>query len=164
MNRSLLHRRSSFTHGFTLVEVMVASALLGASLIVMFGFHAQAVRSNMNARRLTDCTYLAQTQMERLQAADWTATSQPTSLQDAGMSDADYDMWSALEQGTGVEVNAANNDDESLGPVMYSISWDVTPMDADSTWLRLRVRCNYEDVATGFYHGTTVSSFRFRDS
>ena len=50
--------------GFTLVEVLVASALLGASLIVMFGFHSQAVRANMNARRLTDCTYLAQAQME----------------------------------------------------------------------------------------------------
>lgn len=150
--------------GFTLVEVMVASALLGASLIVMFGFHAQAVRSNMNARRLTDCTYLAQTQMERLQAADWTTTSQPTTLEDAGLSDADYDMWGVLEHSTGAEVNAANSDDVTLGPVSYTLSWDVTEMDTDSTWLRLRVRCTYEDVATGFYHGTTVSSFRFRDS
>ena len=150
--------------GFTLVEVMVASALLGASLIVMFGFHAQAVRANMNARRLTDCTYLAQTQIERLQAVDWTSTSSPTSLTDAGMTDADYDMWSPLETSAGSAVNAANTTDPTLGPLMYTVSWDVTPMDTDSTWLRLRVRCTFEDPSLGFYHGTTVSSYRFRDS
>ena len=150
--------------GFTLVEVMVASALLGASLIVMFGFHAQAVRANMNARRLTDCTYLAQTQIERLQAVDWTLSSQPTSMTDGGLTDADYDMWGALEWSSGSAVNAANSTDPSLGPLMYTVSWDVTPMDTDSTWMRLRVRCTFEDPSLGFYHGTTVSSYRFRDS
>lgn len=156
-------RRSART-GFTLVEVMVASALLGASLIVMFGFHAQAVRSNMNARRLTDCTYLAQTQIERMQAVDWTNTSQPTSLTDGGMTDTDYDMWGPLEWSAGSAVNAANTTDPALGPLMYTVSWDITPMDADSTWMRLRVRCTFEDPSMGFYHGTTVSSYRFRDS
>lgn len=150
--------------GFTLVEVMVASALLGASLIVMFGFHAQAVRANMNARRLTDCTYLAQTQIERLQAVDWTRTSQPTDLTDNGMTDVDYDMWGPLERGSGSAVNAANTDDPALGPLMYTVTWDVTPMDTDATWVRLRVRCTFEDPSLGFYHGTTVSSYRFRDS
>ena len=68
MRAGLLRASESGRGGFTLVEVMVASALLGASLIVMFGFHAQAVRSNMNARRMTDCTYLAQSQVENLLA------------------------------------------------------------------------------------------------
>ena len=149
--------------GFTLIEVMVASALLGASLIVMFGFHAQAVRSNMNARRLTDCTYLAQTQMERLQAVDWTSTSQPTSLEDAGMDDASYTLWNSLEQGSGTTVNAANSTDSTLGPLMYTLSWDVQPMDTNETWVRLRVRCTWDDPS-GLYPGTTISSYRFRDS
>jgi prepilin-type N-terminal cleavage/methylation domain-containing protein len=150
--------------GFTLVEVMVASALLGASLIVMFGFHAQAVRSNMNARRLTDCTYLAQTQMERLQSMDWTSASQPTALQDAGMDDGSYSMWNDMEQWGGVEVNGANTEDTTLGPVMYTVSWDIQSMDTDETWLRLRVRCTWSDDESEFYPGTTISSYRFRDS
>lgn len=151
--------------GFTLVEVMVASALLGASLIVMFGFHAQAVRSNMNARRLTDCTYLAQSQMERLQAEDWSALSQPVDMTDGGLDDASYDMWGALEWPSApTEVNAINTTDTTLGPLMYTITWDVEAMDAAPTWLRLRVRCTYEDAAANGYRGTTISSYRFRDS
>ena len=124
----------------------------------------QAVRSNMNARRLTDCTYLAQTEIERLQAVDWTNTSQPTALTDGGLGDTDYDLWSPLENGGTAPVNAANTNDPTLGPVMYTVSWDVTSMDADNTWVRLRVRCTFEDPSLGFYHGTTVSSYRFRDS
>ena len=55
--RSALVRARS---GFTLIEALIATALLGFSLIVMFGFHTQAVRSNLHARKMTDCTYLAQ--------------------------------------------------------------------------------------------------------
>lgn len=151
--------------GFTLVEVLVASALLGMSLVVMFGFHSQAVRSNMNARRLTDCTYLAQTQMERLLGVQWNDGSRPTDLVDAGGPDpAGLSMWDALEHTTAAPVNAAFNTDTTYGPAMYSISWDVEDMDADETWIRLRVRCTYPDAQFGGYHGTTISSYRYRDS
>ena len=159
--------------GFTLIEVMVASAILGASLIVMFGFHSQAVRSNMNARRLTDCTYLAQTQMERLLALDWTsAASPPTDLADGYVDDAtmsamstDDRMWKPLTWELGYDVNAAFQDTPDLGPAIYTLSWDVEPMDPPTnTWTRLRVRCTYDDAAFDTQHGTTISSFRFRDS
>ena len=76
--------RSHARGGFTLVEALIATALLGFSLIVMFGFHSQAVRSNMHARKITDCTYLAQLQMERLISLPWDETSRPTALTDLG--------------------------------------------------------------------------------
>ena len=164
MRAGLLRASESGRGGFTLVEVMVASALLGASLIVMFGFHAQAVRSNMNARRMTDCTYLAQSQVENLLAMDWTSLSRPAELTDGGMADAGYDMWGNLEwPAAPVTVNALNNTDTTLGPLLYTVTWDVEQMDTDATWLRLRVRCTYDD-SEGMAHGTTVSSYRFRDS
>lgn len=156
--------------GFTLIEVMVASAILGASLIVMFGFHSQAVRSNMNARRLTDCTYLAQTQMERLLALDWKGQSTPpTDLDEAwtdmeSMSSVEDRMWKPLAKPLGYDVNAAFQVSTDLGPTIYSLSWDVQHMDQDNTWTRLRVRCTYDDAAFNTKHGTTISSFRFRDS
>ncbi len=152
--------------GFTLVEVMVASAILGAALIVMFGFHSQAVRSNMNARRLTDCTYLAQTQMERLLGMDWTSTGRPTDLTQGMMDDTvmGSDAWSPLYWPLPAPVNAAFEETEALGPAVYSLSWDVEDMDADGTWTRVRVRCTYDDAAFDTKHGTTISSFRFRDS
>lgn len=157
--------------GFTLVEVMVASAILGASLIVMFGFHSQAVRSNMNARRLTDCTYLAQTQMERLLALDWTSVNRPTDLDNGSIAQADLDamdmndrLYTPLTWGLGYDVNAAFQNTDDLGPILYTLSWDVEDMDVDGTWTRLRVRCTYDDAAFNTQHGTTISSFRFRDS
>lgn len=153
--------------GFTMVEVLIASALLGFSLIVMFGFHSQALRANMNARRLTDCTYLAQTQMERLLAMDWASTSRPTELTNRGSVDADAaGVNDALEWPTApAAVNAVNSTSGSPTlPSLYTITWDVEDMDSNATWVRLRVRCTYEDSAFNTRHGTTISSFRYRDS
>lgn len=164
MMRGVLTRRRA-RGGFTLIEVMIAAALAGMSLVVMFGFHSQAVRSNMNAHRLTDCTYLSQTQMERLLAMDWDNGARPTDLVDGGSDASSVDVWASLEHPSSpVEVNSANNTDPSLGPTIYTVTWDVTDMDADETWVRLRVRCTYPDAAFATFHGTTVSSYRFRDS
>lgn len=162
MSGRLLRTRA----GFTLVEVMVASAILGAALIVMFGFHSQAVRSNMNARRLTDCTYLAQSQMERLLAMDWTSTNRPTDMTAGARDDAwmESNAWDPLTWPLPDPVNAAFETTDSLGPPLYSLSWDIEDMDTDGTWARIRVRCTYEDAAFDTRHGTTISSFRFRDS
>lgn len=153
--------------GFTMVEVVIASALLGFSLVVMFGFHSQALRANMNARRLTDCTYLAQTQMERLQSMDWTSAARPSDLTDAGTVDADtVDMFADLEwPGTGTEINALNDATPgALTPTLYTVTWDVEDMDTSATWVRVRVRCTYDDATFGTSQGTTISSYRYRDS
>lgn len=166
MSASLLRRARRARAGFTLIEVLIASALLGLSLVVMFGFHTQAVRSNMNAHRLTDCTYLAQTQMERLMAVQWAQSSRPSDLVDAGGPDpATLSMWDALEHTpASLPVNAAFDTDPTHGPAIYTVSWDVEDMDANATWLRLRVRCTYPDAAFSTWHGTTISSYRYRDS
>jgi len=160
-----LRRRAAARAGFTMVEVMIASALLGFSLIVMFGFHSQALRSNMNARRLTECTYLAQTQMERLLAMDWTAAASAGDMSDAGMDASTAGMWDALERTVGSPVTALNSTAETdVQPALYSVSWDITSMDDDETWVRLRVRCTYDDSAFSTRHGTTISSYRYRDA
>ncbi len=160
-------REASSRAGFTLIEALVATALLGFSLIVMFGFHNQAVRSNMHARKMTDCTYLAQAQMERLMAVPWSAaTGTPSDLSD-GMTDATGD-WDYLEHpGSGAaptQMNAAMAYTVTLGQPEYYVTWDVEDMDSSPTWVRLRVRCQYRDDAFNRWHGTTVSSYRFRDS
>jgi type II secretory pathway pseudopilin PulG len=155
--------------GFTLVEALVATALVGFSLVVMFGFHSQAVRSNLHARRLTDCTYLAQQQMERMVTLPWTAAAQPADLTDAMGADptSGGDQWAWLEHPSGggqpSAVNASGGSDATLGPLSYYVTWDVEHMDSEPTWLRLRVRCQYRDETFNAWKGTTVSSFRFRD-
>ena len=152
--------------GFTLIESLIATGLLGFSLIVMFGFHSQAVRSNLHARKMTDCTYLAQLQMERLVALPWTETSRPDELKNIGTDSSDSDSWAYLPHPSGgpSEVNAANETDSTNGEPTYFLSWDIYEMDDDVTWVRMRVRCQYKDVAFNQWKGTTISSYRFRDS
>jgi type II secretory pathway pseudopilin PulG len=152
--------------GFTLIEALIATALLGFSLIVMFGFHSQAVRSNRHARKMTDCTYLAQLQMERLIALPWSESSRPTPLTDLGSDSSDSDNWTYLPHPSGGPdaVDAGNTTGETFGEALYYITWDIEEMDSTPTWLRLRVRCQYKDVAFNQWKGTTVASYRFRDS
>jgi hypothetical protein len=152
--------------GFTLIEALIATALMGFSLIVMFGFHTQAVRSNMHARKMTDCTYLAQLQMERLIALPWSEDSRPSALSDLGEDETADSKWTYLPHPSGDPdpVNAAHNEDEDDGEPVYYISWDVEDMDSDSSWMRMRVRCQYKDKYFDQWKGTTISSYRFRDS
>jgi len=159
-------RRVVSRGGFTLIEALIATALLGFSLIVMFGFHSQAVRSNRHARKMTDCTYLAQLQMERLIALPWSEGSRPTPLTDLGSDSSSSDEWTYLPHPSGDPdaVDAGNTTAETYGEAVYYVSWDIEEMDSTPTWLRLRVRCQYKDVAFNQWKGTTVASYRFRDS
>lgn len=151
--------------GFTLVEVLIATALLGFSLIVMFGFHAQAARSSAQARKITACTYLAQSQLEQLLAVAWTQNSRPLELSaPTGDTTTSSDPWADLPHpGSVAPVNAANSTDSSLGEPVYRVSWSVEEMDSEPSWLRVRVRCAYWDQRFATYRGTTISSYRYRD-
>ena len=159
-------RHATSRGGFTLIEALIATALLGFSLIVMFGFHSQAVRSNRHARKMTDCTYLAQLQMERLIALPWSDGGRPTPLTDLGSDSSDSANWAYLPHPSGGPdaVDAGHTTSEDFGEAVYYISWDIEEMDSEPTWLRLRVRCQYKDVAFNQWKGTTVASYRFRDS
>jgi type II secretory pathway pseudopilin PulG len=152
--------------GFTLVESLIATALLGFSLVVMFGFHTQAVRSNLHARKMTDCTYLAQLQMERLIALHWDGDTRPDALVHLDSDDSESDNWTYLPHPSGGPnaVDAGHTTDGEFGKALYYISWHIEEMDSEPTWLRMRVRCQYKDVAFNQWKGTTVSSYRFRDS
>jgi prepilin-type N-terminal cleavage/methylation domain-containing protein len=164
-------QRHHDARGFTLIEVLIASALLGFSLLVMFGFHSQAVRSNMHARKMTDCTYLSQLQMERLLTLSWDESTRSTDLvdsyNDTTAAGSNATEWAWLEHPNDLAepsaVNSANDTTDTLGEPVYYITWDVEDMDANATWTRLKVRCQYRDEAFGRWLGTTVSSYRFRD-
>lgn len=155
--------------GFTLVEVLIATALLGFSLVVMFGFHAQAVRSNAAARKITDCTYLAQGQLEELLAIEWDETSgrSGTDLAAGSSSGGDWDPLYHPNNGSSpTPVNALLEDQgsESDGApsAIYYITWEMEEM-TDNDWVKVYVRCAWEDPHFATWHGTTVSSFRYRD-
>ena len=159
--------RPSARRGFTLIEVMVATSLLGFALVVMFGYHAQAVTSNKHARSITDCTYLAQSKIEQLISLPWTeSTGRPSDLADG---DGAGGEWGALyHPNSGSDPSPVNGRGgvESLfgNPVKYYLTWEIDSMDSvDDTWVRLRVRCTYKDNRINTTRGTTIAAYRYRD-
>lgn len=171
MTRLPLHRSR---RGFTLVEVLVATALLGFSMVVMFGFHAQAVRSNVMARKITDCSYLAQERMDLLMAHLWdddnglsgTALAAGTSSTSSGTN-----MWLPLyhpTSGSGqpTAVNSLGEDDGSTSAGMpratYYVTWQVDLSDSED-WMQVWVRCSFQDAAFGNWYGQTLSAYKFKD-
>lgn len=171
MSLRLLSRRGlSSRQGFTLIEVMVATALLGFSLIVMFGFHAQAVRSNMQARKITDCTYLAQSQMEQLLSLEWTQNGTiPGDLAPGNSGAADWaPLYHPAAGAFPTAVNSIGEYEGSEGEFMpratYYITWETDSMNSTAaSWLRIRVRCSYQDAQFGTWTGQTISSYRYVD-
>jgi prepilin-type N-terminal cleavage/methylation domain-containing protein len=153
--------------GFTLVEVLMATSLLGFALIVMFGYHTQAVTANKHARAITDCTYLAQSKMEVLHSLSWTeASGRPSDLADGDGSGGKWDPFYHPSTGsTPTAVSGLGNTTTSFGnPAKYYLSWEVDTMDSISdTWLRVRVRCTYKDNRIDSTRGTTISAYRYRD-
>ena len=155
--------------GFTLLEVMIAAGILASSLLLVFSFHIQSVRLNKNAKSLTDCTYLAQSKMERLLMLRWTSTSTHADLKDSGGADPTTSStpWAYLEHpnssGAPPAVNSSGTPSLALGPRRYFVTWDSKVMDNAKTWMRIRVRCQFTDSTFNTTKGTTISSYRFRD-
>ena len=160
--------------GFTLVEVLIATALLSFSLVVMFGFHAQAVRSNRYARKITDCSFLAQERLELLLAHKWDDDNPRagTDLADgwSSTSTATND-WMPLYHPNGgtapTMINAVGEADGSEGTDMpaatYYVTWQVQDTSANGDWVQIWVRCTWEEQAFGTWHGTTLSAYKFMD-
>ncbi len=161
--------------GFTLVEVLVATALLGFSLVVMFGFHAQAIRSNVMARKITDCSFLAKDRMDLLMAhlCDDDNSRIGTGLADGlSTTSSGSNDWLPLYHpmsggGQPTAVNSLNEDDGSTTAGMptasYYVTWQVVDSTGDDEWLQVWVRCSFEDSAFGNWHGQTISAYKFKD-
>jgi prepilin-type N-terminal cleavage/methylation domain-containing protein len=72
-------RRVSRRGGYTLIEVMMAIAIITASAVALFGLQEIVVRGNMDARQMTTATTIVRNTLElmRLDAVGWTQ-SYPT--------------------------------------------------------------------------------------
>jgi len=159
--------RGRVSKGFTLIEVLMATSLLGFALVVMFGYHTQAVTANKHARAITDCTYLAQSKIERLISLPWTeASGRPSDLADGDGSGGKWDpLYHPNNGSTPTVVSGLGSSDTSFGnPAKYYLTWEVDTMDSSAdTWVRLRVRCTYKDKRINTTRGTTISAYRYRD-
>jgi hypothetical protein len=57
--------------GLSLLEAVLASAIIGASFVAFFGLAGQSMASAQDARNATICTFLAEAQLNRLLSLRW---------------------------------------------------------------------------------------------
>ena len=169
--------RSTRGRGFTLVEVLIATALLGFALIVMFGLHNQSVRSNVMARKVTDCTYLSQSKMEELLSTEWISSTGRSAGQLADGTAGVTTVYDSLYQPSGggdpTAVNAiweqvgAESSGQPSGS--YFVTWEIEDNSDDGEWVQVWVRCAWDDrqfLGEGVSsprHAMTISSYKFID-
>ncbi len=63
-----MNQRTSRQDGFSLLEVMIASAILATGLLVIALAQVSALKMGSRSKHLTDAVYLAQEQIETFQA------------------------------------------------------------------------------------------------
>jgi Tfp pilus assembly protein PilV len=66
--------------GLSLLEAVLASAIIGASFVAFFGLAGQSMASASDARHATICTFLAEAQLNRLLSQRWTRASAPPAV------------------------------------------------------------------------------------
>lgn len=99
------HRRKQSTTGFTLLEVMVAMAVLSIVLVSVYRMHSQTLTMNTAARFYTQAPLLAQKKM-----AEVTTTSSGIFASDSGDFGEDFPGYSW-------QVSANDVSSELLGEV-----------------------------------------------
>ena len=162
--------RSRSTEGFTLLELLIAMAVLVIGLVSLWSLHTYALAANANSYRLGISTMLAQDTMEKLMSETHIANYVNPDLNPAV-----YGVYPAVTvdgledltgymDGVGIRVNGLGNTDASQGPLLYLRTFHVGYVDVAATdQLLIRARVTYEDPHTNKRHGVTVASTRLHD-
>lgn len=137
--------------GFSLIEVLVALAILAVGLLGLALFQTTAIKGNAIASKWTVATALAQDRLERFRHASW------TSIQDSrpggftpGTQPAQAD-YSPLLGGT-------IGDNTIVRGTTYYRVWDVTPdTSGATTFTTITVWCCWRDDASKWHNVMLVT-------
>jgi hypothetical protein len=66
--------------GLSLLEAVLASAIIGASFVAFFGLAGQSMASAADARNATICSFLAEAQLNRLLSQKWNRGAVPAAV------------------------------------------------------------------------------------
>lgn len=115
MEQLIRSRRNRARRGFTLVETMIAMAILGGGLLAVAVMQFEAIQFGSRGRHQTQAANIAQSRVDELQGRPWAALAVT-----AG--------WTAP-----VTVNHVVNDGGNRVQQAYAVSWRVADLVADLT-------------------------------
>jgi len=84
-------RRRPISRGFTLLEVMIAMAILGTVFVVLLQNHIASIRLSEHGRRVSVAVNLAKDLMTRLETEEWPENGWP----EVGAEQGDFSAWYA---------------------------------------------------------------------
>jgi prepilin-type N-terminal cleavage/methylation domain-containing protein len=128
-------RTDSFAAGFTLIEVMVATAILLVALVSLAPLFVTAVRDNLTARTATDTVVLAAQKLEELRGLTWGFDAQGLAVSDPALNASPSD---SLESNSAGFVDYVDRFGRRLeggaaapADALYVRRWAITPMPQD---------------------------------
>ena len=119
--------------GFSLLEALIATAILVVALVSLAHLFGLAIRNNIAARSTTTATVLAQQKLEELRALTWAELSQSpaSALQENAPGFVDYVDQFGENRGGGADPPAG---------AIYTRRWAIDPLTASPDTLVIQVR------------------------
>jgi type IV pilus assembly protein PilV len=144
--RRLRHARKRGERGFTLIEVLVAMAILATGLLAVSAAQLYAMRGGRSGRHTTDAAEIAQTQIEQLSRLAWNdANLAPTG------------GWTPVV----TRDRSVETEDAPVIEQSYSLSWRITNV---NNWVKtIDVRVDWDEPNRPG-RSYTISTVRHNDS
>jgi type IV pilus assembly protein PilV len=121
--------------GFSLIEVMIALAILAFGLLAMSGMQIHAMRGGASGRQSSQAAAFAQDKMEEFQRTAWTALGNTSG-------------WTSGDTETPAQGNQS-----------YIVSWRIADVVANAT-KSIDVRVTWSELRRP-NRSLTISSYRF---
>jgi len=115
-------------HGFTLVEVLVAMAIVVITAVGVAELVTIAARASMTSRRLTTSTSLAVQKMEQLEALMWTFADEEPGAGPVADVSTDLSVDPPVAGGAGLATSPA-------GALDHNTAGYVDYLDANGAWI-----------------------------
>jgi prepilin-type N-terminal cleavage/methylation domain-containing protein len=135
--------RHDHASGFTLVEVMVALAILGVGILALSAMQVEALQQGSAGRHTADASATARSYLEQVQRLDWATL---TAARDNGPWTNVF--WSGASDTVTVDVDLPGAGNVVSTEQSYDVRWTVTDVTTCLRDVQIRVSWDEEGRST----------------